>query len=172
MRGVGERRSAPGKYLVGIALSRGESKTRCSATVSSTTPRLGARWPPTAAAFSRMARRTSSHSWGSAVASSAFTSRGDAMCSRSMTRALRTLRCETPPLVVSRTFSFSHSAEGCVNALRTARAKNVEGRRYLGQVRVMDSERGAASLRCAVSSMPMAWARLAETASPRPLPAA
>ena len=79
---------APGQRLVGVGLVRnvkdnlvdGGVKMRWSATVSSTTPRLGATCPPTAAELSRMAWRISPQSSGSSARSRALTSSGVVVC--------------------------------------------------------------------------------------------
>src|SRR5215475_10222826 len=57
-------------------VSRGESNTRCSATVSSTTPRFGPKWPPTLATAETRKARICSASAGSCAASSARSAAG------------------------------------------------------------------------------------------------
>src|SRR6476469_3411906 len=69
-------------------VSRGLSKTRCRAMVSSTTPRLGPRWPPVLETDST---RKSLISWarlGSWAGVSALRSAGPLMVSSSPTRAV------------------------------------------------------------------------------------
>src|SRR6516162_9689341 len=64
-----------------MILSRGESNTRWSASVSSTTPRLGARWPAFRATVWMMTWRISAASLATSARSSALTSAGNG-CAR------------------------------------------------------------------------------------------
>ena len=83
-------------------VSRGESKTRCSAMVSSTTPRLGPRWPPVLETASTRKVRISSARAGSWSAGSALRSSGPSIESSTCTIrssfhiASRTSLCRDP----------------------------------------------------------------------------
>src|SRR5436305_4209906 len=57
--------------------SRGVSKTRCNAMVSSTTPRFGPRWPPVCESTLINSSRTSCASWGRSCSFSALISAGE-----------------------------------------------------------------------------------------------
>src|SRR5690349_14448729 len=73
--------------------STGDSKTRCRATVSSTTPRLGPRWPPVLATACTRNSRISWDSSPSCASDSAFRSRGCRMLSRIVTLGPPSVPC-------------------------------------------------------------------------------